>query len=139
MGMSTSSSASGGAPMAEINVTPLIDVMLVLLIIFMINAPALTYKVQIDLPQPTLESKPPEESDKIALRINDDGSILWNDMPMGSTNMLRDYMRQASRQDPQPQVMISVGDRARYQVLAAVMTQAKNADLRKIGFDNTQR
>ncbi len=105
----------------------------------MINAPALTYKVQIDLPQPTLESKPPEESDKIALRINDDGSILWNDMPMGSTNMLRDYMRQASRQDPQPQVMISVGDRARYQVLAAVMTQAKNADLRKIGFDNTQR
>lgn len=139
MGMSVSSgSSSTSQPMADINVTPLIDVMLVLLIIFMINAPMLTYKVQIDLPQPTINSKPPEDFDKITVRINDDGSVLWNDLPMNMAQI--DYqMRQAAKQDPQPQIMISAGDRSRYQVLAEVMTRAKNADVRKIGFDNTQR
>lgn len=139
MGMSVSSGASSSAqPMADINVTPLIDVMLVLLIIFMINAPMLTYKVQIDLPQPTLNTTQPEESEKITVRINDDGTVLWNDVNMTMAQI--DYqMRQAARQDPQPQIMISAGDRSRYQVLAQVMTLAKNADARKIGFDNTQR
>jgi biopolymer transport protein ExbD len=138
MGMSVSSGATGGAPMAEINVTPLIDVMLVLLIIFMVTAPAITYKVQIDLPQPTLQQKPPEESEKITVRINDDGSVLWNEVGMNMAQI--DYqLRQAAKQDPQPQIMISAGDRSRYQVLAEVMTKAKNADVRKIGFDNTQR
>ena len=139
MGMSVSSgSSSASQPMADINVTPLIDVMLVLLIIFMINAPMLTYKVQIDLPQPTTVSKPPEDFDKITVRINDDGTVLWNDLPMNMAQI--DYqMRQIAKQDPQPQIMISAGDRSRYQVLAEVMTRAKNADVRKIGFDNTQR
>jgi len=124
--------------MADINVTPLIDVMLVLLIIFMMNAPQLTYKVQIDLPQPTTVSKPPEEADKVTVRINDDGTVLWNDMPMNMAQI--DYQfRQASTQVPQPQIMISAGDRSRYQVLAQVMTRAKNARVTKIGFDNTQR
>ncbi len=139
MGMSVSSGSSGAAqPMADINVTPLIDVMLVLLIIFMMNAPQLTYKVQIDLPQPTTVSKPPEESDKVTVRINDDGTVLWNDMAMTMAQI--DYqLRQASTQNPQPQIMISAGDRSRYQVLAQVMTRAKNAKVTKIGFDNTQR
>jgi biopolymer transport protein ExbD len=137
MGMSVSSGSSGGAPMAEINVTPLIDVMLVLLIIFMINAPQLTYKVQIDLPQPSLSTKPPEESDKITVRINDDGTVLWNDQAM-SMRQIEYQMALAGRQNPQPQIMISAGDRARYQVLAEVMTKAKNAHIRKIGFDNTR-
>jgi biopolymer transport protein ExbD len=138
MGMSVGSGNSGdAAPMAEINVTPLIDVMLVLLIIFMINAPQLTYKVQIDLPQPSLSTKPPEESDKITVRINDDGTVLWNDQAM-SMRQIEYQFDQAGRQNPQPQIMISAGDRSRYQVLAEVMTKAKNADVKKIGFDNTQ-
>ena len=139
MGMSVSSGASSSAqPMADINVTPLIDVMLVLLIIFMINAPMLTYKVHIDLPQPTVNSKPPEEVEKFTVRINDDGTVQWNDVTMTMAQI--DYqMRQVARQDPQPQIMISAGDRSRYQVLAEVMTLAKNADARKIGFDNTHR
>lgn len=138
MGMSVGGDGGNAAPMATINVTPLVDVMLVLLIIFMINAPMLTYKVQIDLPQPTTVSKPPEDFDKITVRINDDGTVLWNDLPMNMAQI--DYqMRQIAKQDPQPQIMISAGDRSRYQVLAEVMTRAKNADVRKIGFDNTQR
>ncbi len=138
MGMSVSSGSSGdAAPMAEINVTPLIDVMLVLLIIFMINAPQLTYKVQIDLPQPSVSTKPPEESDKITVRINDDGTVLWNDQAM-SMRQIEYQMTLAGRQNPQPQIMISAGDRSRYQVLAEVMTKAKNAEVKKIGFDNTR-
>ena len=138
MGMSVSSGSSGdAAPMAEINVTPLIDVMLVLLIIFMINAPQLTYKVQIDLPQPSLSTKPPEEADKITVRINDDGTVLWNDQAM-SMRQIEYQLGVAGRQNPQPQIMISAGDRSRYQVLAEVMTKAKNAEVKKIGFDNTR-
>ena len=138
MGMSVSSGSSGGAaPMAEINVTPLIDVMRVLLIIFMINAPQLTYKVQIDLPQPSIVSKPPEDFDKITVRINDDGTVLWNDQAM-SMRQIEYQLGVAGRQNPQPQIMISAGDRSRYQVLAEVMTKAKNAEVKKIGFDNTR-
>lgn len=140
MGMSvgTGAASGGSAPMADINVTPLIDVMLVLLIIFMINVPVVTYRVQIDLPQPTVT--PPElvETDEITIRINDDNSIQWDDMPMNLQQI--DYrLRQASRQNPQPRILVSAGDRSRYQVLAEIMTKAKNADIRRIGFDNTQR
>ena len=141
MGMSVGGggAGSGSAPMADINVTPLIDVMLVLLIIFMINVPVVTYRVQIDLPQPT--ATPIDQTDapaKITIRINDDNTILWADQPMNMQQI--DYqLRQASRQNPQPHIMISAGDRSRYQVLAEVMTKAKNVDIRRIGFDNTQR
>ena len=75
---------------------------------------------------------------QVTVRINDDGTVLWNDMAMSMPQI--DYqLRQAATQNPQPQIMISAGDRSRYQVLAQVMTRAKNAKVTKIGFDNTQR
>ena len=73
------SSNSGGGPMAEINVTPLVDVMLVLLIIFMITAPLMTHKIRIDLPQAnpnTVETNPPEPID---LAVKETGDLYWND------------------------------------------------------------
>ncbi|MHB1284543.1 MAG: biopolymer transporter ExbD, partial [Metallibacterium scheffleri] len=79
------SSKSGGSssPMSEINVTPLVDVMLVLLIIFMITAPLLTHRIRIDLPQPNRNVQPPlNPPEPIKLQIRADGSIFWNSLPV---------------------------------------------------------
>jgi len=81
--MAFSSNSAAGAPMADINVTPLVDVMLVLLIIFMVTAPILSYPIDIDLPQrvlnPPPETKVPPEP--IRLRIDQAGQVFWNDSP----------------------------------------------------------
>src|SRR3546814_3192911 len=77
------STNSGGGPMADINVTPLVDVMLVLLIIFMVTAPILSYPIDIDLPQRSL-TPPPENKnppEPINLRIDASGQVFWNDSP----------------------------------------------------------
>ena len=78
------SSNSGAGPMADINVTPLVDVMLVLLIIFMVTAPALSYQIQVDLPQRT-SNPPPQPKDPpepIRLRIEAGGTVTWNNSPI---------------------------------------------------------
>ena len=77
------SSGNSGGPMADINVTPLVDVMLVLLIIFMITAPMLSHKIKIDLPQPNPNVVNPENPpDPVRLQIRQDGSLYWNDTPV---------------------------------------------------------
>ena len=76
-------SNSGGGPMADMNVTPLVDVMLVLLIIFMVTAPILSYPIDIDLPQRTTNppDNPKEPPEPIKLRIDSAGTVYWNDSP----------------------------------------------------------
>ena len=79
--MAFSAGNSGGGAMADINVTPLVDVMLVLLIIFMITAPMLTHRIKIDLPQPTNNPPPQVENppDPITLSVRSSGQFYWND------------------------------------------------------------
>ncbi len=75
-------SSSGGGPMADINVTPLVDVMLVLLIIFMVTVPALSYQIQVDLPQPSNSPPPPgNPPEPIRIRIDAGGTVTWNGSP----------------------------------------------------------
>ncbi len=136
MGIGSGSSRGSGAPMAEINVTPLIDVMLVVLIIFMISIPVLTHKVQLDLPQPRPDTRV-EQRDLIKVRIENDGRLLWNDEAMTAAQMGY-YMAQAGQQAPQPELRLSIGDQARYETVAAVITQARNAEIGNIGFDNSR-
>jgi biopolymer transport protein ExbD len=83
--MAFSSNSSGG-PMADINVTPLVDVMLVLLIIFMVTAPALSYPIQVDLPQPSTNPPPTPKDppEPIRIRIDAAGTVLWNGSPTRS-------------------------------------------------------
>ncbi len=131
-----SGSRSDSAPMAEINVTPLIDVMLVVLIIFMISIPVLTQKVQLDLPQKGPDTRP-QTLDLISVRIENDGRLLWNDEAMSAAQMGY-YMARAGQQTPQPELRLSIGDQARYETVAAVITQAKNADIGRIGFDSSR-
>jgi len=130
-------SSSGGGPMADINVTPLVDVMLVLLIIFMVTAPILSYPIDIDLPQKSL-TPPPENKnppEPIRLRIDASGQIFWNDSPT-PISALRNMMESEVERDPnnQPTLEIDTNDDADYGVLAKVLATARNAQMQKIGF-----
>ncbi len=130
-------SNSGGGPMADINVTPLVDVMLVLLIIFMVTAPILSYPIDIDLPQRTTNppENPKEPPPPVKLRIDAAGTVYWNDSPT-PVNSLYSMMAAEIERDPQnqPTLEIDVNEDAQYQVLAKVLASAKNADMKKIGF-----
>ena len=94
-------SNSGGGPMADINVTPLVDVMLVLLIIFMVTAPILSYPIDIDLPQRTTNppENPKEPPEPIKLRIDASGTVYWNNSPTPVT-ALRSMMSSEIERDP---------------------------------------
>ncbi len=135
-------SNSGGGPMADINVTPLVDVMLVLLIIFMVTMPIQSFPIKVDLPQKTdkpLEN-PKEPPDPIRLRIDASNEVFWNDSPTPIT-ALQNMMSAEVQRDPtnQPTLEIETNDEAQYEVLAKVLAAAKNADMIKIGFvQNTQ-
>ena len=134
--MSFSSNSGTGMPMADINVTPLVDVMLVLLIIFMVTAPILSYPIDIDLPQrttqPPPETTPPEP---IRLRIDASGQVFWNDSPT-PMSALRNMMEAEVDRDPnnQPTLEIDTNDDADYGILAKVLATARNAQMQKIGF-----
>jgi biopolymer transport protein ExbD len=131
------SSNSGGGPMVDMNVTPLVDVMLVLLIIFMVTAPIASYPIDIDLPQKTLDppKDPKEPPEPVKLRIDQSGQVYWNDSPT-PVSALRMMMQAEVERDPtnQPTLEIDVNQDARYEVLAKVLAAAKNADMKKIGF-----
>ena len=130
------SSNSGGGPMAEINVTPLVDVMLVLLIIFMITAPLMSHKIRIDLPQanPNVqEQNPPEPID---LAVKESGEIFWND-ELVTEAMLQAQLRVAAQKNPQPELQIRADKDTKYQLIATVMANAKSAGMVKIGFITT--
>jgi biopolymer transport protein ExbD len=131
------STNSGGGPMCDINVTPLVDVMLVLLIIFMVTAPILSYPIDIDLPQRSL-TPPPENKnppEPINLRIDAAGQVFWNDSP-APLSALQNMMETEVERDPnnQPTLQIDTNDEADYGILAKVLAAARNAQMQKIGF-----
>ena len=134
--MAFSSNASSGA-MADINVTPLVDVMLVLLIIFMVTMPIQSVPVDVDLPQKSLNPPPQDKDppDPIRLRIDSAGQVFWNDTPT-PVSALQTMMRTEVERDPtnQPTLEIDTSDDADYGILAQVLAAAKNAEMIKIGF-----
>ncbi|MBS1200385.1 MAG: Biopolymer transport protein ExbD/TolR [Proteobacteria bacterium] len=120
-----------GSPMVEINMIPLVDVMLVLLIIFMITAPLLAHKIKIDLPQAStvlLEEKP----DTIVIAVMADGRMFLNDAPIDRTAMLKRLSSEAQRK-PQPDLHLHVDRTLRFQELATVLADAQNAGMVKVG------
>ena len=135
--MAFANSSGGGGAMADINVTPLVDVLLVLLIIFMVTMPIQSVPVDVDLPQKTLNPppQPKEPPDPIRLRIDAAGQVFWNDTPT-PVNALQTMMRTEVERDPanQPTLEIDTSDDADYGVLARVLASAKNAEMIKIGF-----
>jgi biopolymer transport protein ExbD len=130
------SSNSGGGPMADINVTPLVDVMLVLLIIFMVTAPTLSYPIDINLPQRSTTPPPPTPpKEPVSLRIDASGQVFWNESPT-PLSALQSMMEVEVQRDPanQPTLEIDTSAEADYGILAKVLASAKNANMEKIGF-----
>jgi biopolymer transport protein ExbD len=120
------------APMAEINMIPLIDVMLVLLVIFIITAPLLTHAVKIDLPKATSHPNL-TRPDHIALSINAANEIFWNGERIERAQLAQ-RMTAAAKLDPQPELHLRADKTTQYQTLAEVMAAAAKAGLVKIGF-----
>jgi Biopolymer transport protein len=123
--------------MADINVTPLVDVMLVLLIIFIVTAPIMTYPIEVALPQRVINPPPQikEPPPPIELKINADGTLYWNNSPVNVTD-LQTRMENEVQRDPtnQPELRIEANSEAHYDVMAKVLAAAKNAQMLKIGF-----
>jgi biopolymer transport protein ExbD len=136
MAFSANSGSGSGGPMAEINVTPLVDVMLVLLIIFMITAPLMQHKIRIDLPQATLNKNQDEPVEPIDLAVKEDGSIYWNDSPISELE-LKAQLAVTAQKAPQPELQIRADKTTQYQAIAKVMADAKNQGMVKIGFITT--
>ncbi|HUN68516.1 MAG TPA: biopolymer transporter ExbD [Burkholderiales bacterium] len=125
---------SGGEhkPMAEINMIPLIDVMLVLLVIFIITAPLLTHSVRIDLPKAANRPTDTRPSN-VQLAIGADGVLHWNGETV-DRGELRQRLAAASRLEPQPELHLRVDRATPFQTVAEVMADAAKSGLVKIGF-----
>lgn len=127
-------SAGEGAPMGEMNTTPLIDVMLVLLIMFIITIPIQTHAVKLDLPPPNPN---PSEIDPTFNQINIDflNTIYWNDEEV-TLEQLDVYLRQVGAMPPeqQPELRLRPDAMARYEIVDAVMATAQQANIKKMGF-----
>lgn len=119
-------------PMSEINMTPLVDVMLVLLIIFMITVPVLTHSIKVDLPR--AENQPNEiEPETIAIAVDEHGAVYWNEEAVTEEDLER-RLGEAAQQEPQPEIHIR-GDRAaEYEHVIRVMAASQRAGIRKLGF-----
>ena len=119
-------------PMMDINMTPLIDVMLVLLIMFIITIPVMTHAVKLDMPRAT---NAPSLSQPVVinLEIDFDGTVLWNGTPV-DIESLEGYFRREAAIDPQPELHIRPSKRAKYDVVARVLASAQRNGMRKIGF-----
>jgi biopolymer transport protein ExbD len=123
---------SGDGDNAEINMIPLIDVMLVLLVIFIITAPLMTHAVKIELPHASSQPNP-TKPETISLSIKADGSVYWNAEPVEAVAW-QARMDDAAKQIPQPEVHIRADGDLAYRNVAQIMADAAHAGLTKLGF-----
>jgi biopolymer transport protein ExbD len=122
----------GPAPMADINVIPLVDIMLVLLVIFIITAPLLTHAIKIDLPK-TASTPAVAQDANVQFAIDGGGRMYWNGEAVTREQMLL-RLAEAAVRSPVPELHLRVDKGARYEVLADVMSEAGRVGLTRIGF-----
>jgi len=134
MTMQTTSDNSAGEPMMDINTTPLIDVMLVLLIMLIITIPIQTHAVKLDLPvnQPN-QPPPPIDPVKNIVVVTADGKILWNGSPV-SKEQLRQFLDVTQQMNPVPELHLQPEATSRYELVDEVLAVTKQAHVTKMGF-----
>ena len=129
-------SVGGGGddePMMDINTTPLIDVMLVLLIMFIITLPVMTHAVKLDMPQSKNQPPPEQIIEPIQLEVDWDGTVIWNGTPV-QLAALEGYFRVEAAKNPQPEVHVRPNRRAPYDTVAKVLALAQRNGMQRIGF-----
>jgi biopolymer transport protein ExbD len=119
--------------MLDINVTPLIDVLLVLLIMFIITIPVQSHAVKLDLPQDSQAPPPPVLPTKNKVVITASNQILWNGTPV-SPQQLRLYLDATQQMDPTPELHLQPEPNARYELVDEVLAITKRAHVEKMGF-----
>jgi biopolymer transport protein ExbD len=136
MSMSVSQSGSD-EPMCDVNTTPLIDVMLVLLVMLIVTLPIQTHSVKLDLPPPNVNNPPPTvEPERINIEIDPDGTIVVNGSPMADIPSLDQFFLRESTKDPQPQIHLRPSGLSKYDVVANVMASAQRNHMIRMGFTN---
>jgi biopolymer transport protein ExbD len=131
--MQTTGDNESGEPMIDMNVTPLIDVMLVLLIMFIITIPVQTHAVKLDLPQNTNTPPPPILPTKNVVVVTAQGQITWNGTPV-SQDQLRQYLDVTQQMNPIPELHLQPEATARYVLVDEVLAITKKAHVQKMGF-----
>lgn len=133
--MAISGGRDDGEPMGEMNTTPLIDVMLVLLIMFIITIPIQTHAVKIDLPvnDPNQKNNPPIDPVKNKVSVDPAGQILWNGAPIDEAT-LGLYLERTRAMNPEPELHVQPDANARYDVVDRVLAVIKKSDVTKMGF-----
>jgi biopolymer transport protein ExbD len=122
-----------GSAMSDINVTPLVDVMLVLLIIFIITIPVIVAQVNLTLPKATnlpTQTKP----ENVTISVDKDGDLYWNIKKLGSREDMITELRALARQEPQPEVHIRGDANVRYMYVGQVLVAAQRIGIRKVAF-----
>jgi biopolymer transport protein ExbD len=134
MAMQTTGANTEGEPMMDINTTPLIDVMLVLLIMLIITIPPQTHAVKLDLPvnQPN-QAPPPINPLKNVVSVNAHDQILWNGTPV-SLQQLRAYLDTTQQMNPVPELHLQPDATARYEIVDEILAVTKKAHVQKMGF-----
>ncbi|MCS0630938.1 biopolymer transporter ExbD [Telluria mixta] len=134
MSMSVGSdSGDEDAVMSEINTTPLVDVMLVLLIIFLITSPVVLHLQKIALPIETNQVVKTTPED-VNIVVNKDGEMYWNQKHLNNTDELFDFLAKESVKVPQPEVKIRGDQQTRYEAIGKVLYTAQRAGIQKVGF-----
>jgi biopolymer transport protein ExbD len=127
-----------GEEMCDINTTPLIDVMLVLLVTLIITLPVMTHAVKLDMPDVSHPPPPPPvQPEVIDLEIDFDGTVVWNGTPIPTLQTLESYFHTDAAKDPQPEIHLRPDRRAKYDVVEKVLAAAQRNRMKKIGFVNT--
>lgn len=135
MNVGPSSGGDDAEPMMEINTTPLIDIMLVLLIMLIITIPIQTHAVKLDMPRPNPNQiTPPVEPEVIELDVDFDGTVYWNGNMVPSEATLLAYFRDTAAKEPQPEVHLRPNRLVKYDHVAKVLAHAQRLGVLKIGF-----
>lgn len=132
--MAMSGGSDDGSPMMEINTTPLIDVMLVLLIMFIITIPVATHSIDIDLPAPAPPTKvPPPKRDKNVLSVDSQGTITWNGTPLNESGLVY-QLTESLKIKPEPELQFQPDAQAPYETTARVLRLIKGSGVTAFGF-----
>jgi len=135
--MSIPVGGASGATFCDINTTPLIDVMLVLLVTLIVTLPIMTHAVKLDMPNVTNPPPPPPvPPEVIDLEIDFDGTVVWNGTPVSGLGQLEGYFNAERDKEPQPEIHLRPDRRAKYDVVARVLAAAQRNHMKKIGFVN---
>ncbi|MGB3811299.1 MAG: biopolymer transporter ExbD [Parvibaculum sp.] len=120
--------------MMDINTTPLIDVMLVLIIMLIITIPVQTHSVKLEMPRDSVAVQPTEKPEVVDLEVDFDGTVFWNGNAVPNTGLLDEYLRGAARADPQPEIHLKPNRLVKYDYVARVLASAQRLGVTRIGF-----